>query len=68
MAKALFFICFSALSLWLCYEILTREWSIFTVRDTVGDTISGWDNDTQTMIHDKKFGYFLQITDTHVSN
>jgi hypothetical protein len=51
----------STLLFWQCYEILYQG------RYTNSDTFSEEKDVGVNTMHDKKYGYFLQITDTHVS-
>jgi len=57
----------SALFLWQCSQMLNQDSK--TLMHNMLNDWSAFDNQVnQALVHDKKYGYFLQITDTHVSN
>lgn len=59
----------SALFLWQCSQVLNQD-SKTLMHDILNDckNTSSFSNQIdQALVHDKKYGYFLQITDTHVS-
>lgn len=59
----------SALLLWQFIGLLNRERLLLYMRNTIVDTIVTTHNEEKlsaTTVHDRKYGYFLQITDTHV--
>lgn len=59
----------SALLLWQLIELVDRERLLLHMRNTIVDTIiTNFNEDklSTNTVHDRKYGYFLQITDTHV--
>lgn len=61
----------SALLLWQLIELVDRERLLLHMRNTIVDTIiTNFNEDklSTNTVHDRKYGYFLQITDTHIDD
>jgi hypothetical protein len=56
----------SALLFWQCYEVLYQD-TKFLMHEILMKNQPLFSGDDTSTMHDKKYGYFLQITDTHVS-
>lgn len=59
----------SALLLWQCFEILNQNKQTL-MHDIVIDIYKSWAKENDMLdsntVYGKKYGYFLQLTDTHV--